>query len=418
MSCNCLLVVINNTDILSATGNTLYTDNAVYVSGFNDCDSNPVNDIITEPGLICYCGMGIEPILCDMSGYSYDISSGPLAIIGPLTEETPTIPITVNLYYYQDDVQQVATYSSYVQTENTCSVGNDCCDNICTTSTYCISNTGNDEYDDTYNLVGLHNGYPYWLGETNGLYIYYSTDPAQWCLAMSLDGPCFLSGKSPCTSICPDFLSEYFSEGVCPIIPPTPTPPCDTFDFEAIFDCEDGLTPTPTPTPTITPTMTMTPSSTNYCGLVNVVATIVQSSPTPTPTPTMTPSSTSIIDRPCHFFGDASFNIVNEVLNCPISKQFQDCYNGTMYYTTNNVTNPTGGTITEFMVFNSTVDGLTKCISYIGTTTQVSGVNDIILVSGPYGYSNLGGCVTCNTTPTPTPTTTPTPTPSTTPPTL
>ena len=99
------------------------------------------------------------------------------------------------------------------------------------------------------------------------------------------------------------------------------------------------------------------------------------------------------------------------MINCPISKQFQDCFNGTMYYTTNNVTNPSGGNITEFMVFNALVDGLSKCISYVGTTTQISGVNNIILNSGPYGYSNLNGCSSCI----PSPTSTPTPTPSITP---
>ena len=53
MSCNCLLIRIDKNDILSATGNTLYTNYAVYVSGFNDCDSLPVNDIITQYYVIC-----------------------------------------------------------------------------------------------------------------------------------------------------------------------------------------------------------------------------------------------------------------------------------------------------------------------------------------------------------------------------
>jgi surface protein len=39
--------------------------------------------------------------------------------------------------------------------------------------------------------------------------------------------------------------------------------------------------------------MTVTPSSTNYCSMVSVVATIDTYSPTPTPTPTMTPTSSS-----------------------------------------------------------------------------------------------------------------------------
>ena len=204
----------------------------------------------------------------------------------------------------------------------------------------------------------------------------------------------------------------------------TPTPSatnnCDILDFQSFFDCEFESTPTPTPTPTQTPTNTPTPSSTNYCSIVNVVATINSNSPTPTPTPTITPTTSGPIDRPCHFYGDATFNTVDELLNCPISKQFQDCFNGTMYYTPNNVTNPSGGQITQFMVFNALVDGSYKCISYVGTTTQISGVNNIVLNQGPYGFSNLNGCSFCTagppSTPTPTPTKTPTPTPSITPP--
>jgi hypothetical protein len=170
--------------------------------------------------------------------------------------------------------------------------------------------------------------------------------------------------------------------------------------------------PTQTPTTTQTPTQTPTPSSTNYCSIVEVVATINSYSSTPTPTPTVTPSSSGIIERPCHFYGDATFNTVNDMINCPISKQFQGCFNGTMYYTTNNIINPSGGEITQYMVFNSLVDGITKCISYVGTTNQISGVNNIVLNSGPYGYANLGGCNSCNPTPTPTQTKTPTPTPT------
>jgi hypothetical protein len=221
---------------------------------------------------------------------------------------------------------------------------------------------------------------------------------------MSLDGSCFLTGKSPCLSDCPDLLTEYLSEGIC-VTTTTTTSPCNDFDFESVFDCEVPETPTPTPTPTTTPTNTPTPSSTNYCYSIDVSSSITAYTPTPTQTlqPTPTPSPTAF--RPCTFYGDVTFNTVNEMINCPISKQFQDCYNGTMYYTTNDVSNPTGGTIEQYMVFESTVDGLTKCISYIGTTSQIIGVNNIILTSGPYGYSNLGGCFSCIPTTTTTTTT-------------
>ena len=415
--CNCLLIRIDKNDILSSTGNTLYSNNAVYIDGIYDCDSANITQIITESGYNCYCTIpGPPPILCDMSGYTYDISTN-LILGEPLTLYTPpqldpnisevAIP---NIYYYKDDVLVTEVYSTYYNSTDTCSIDSDCCTDICKIKEYCISNTGNQLYNDVYDESGLHNGKPHWVGTTNGLFIYYSIELNQWCLSSSLDGPCLLSGKSPCPSVCPDLNGAYLSSGMCLTPTPTPTNNCNILDFQSFFNCEIPNTPTPTQTPTHTPTQTMTPSSTNFCPLIGVVATINSLSPTPTPTPTMTPTSSGIITRPCQFYGDATFNTVNEMINCPISKQFQDCFNGTMYYTPNNVKNPSGGNIEQFMVFNALVDGLTKCISYVGTTEQISGVNNIILNSGPYGYSNLNGCSSCVPNPTPTPTMTPTPT--------
>lgn len=339
------------------------------------------------------------------SGYVYSECSG--TCVSYEYCETPMSPI---IYYYQDDILISGTsiVSQYSLQDTNCSVDGDCCDDLCITSGYCISNTGNETYNDYYIDSGLHNGKPYWVGQSNGLFIYYSIDSTRWCLSSSLDGPCYLSGKSPCVSNCPDLNDVYLSSGICLTPTPTPTVNCDVLDFESIFNCE--FDPTPTPTQTQTPTMTPTPSSTDFCGPLSVGSTISTYSPTPTPTPTITPSSSATIDRPCQFYGDVTFNTVNDKINCPISKQFQDCFNGVMYYTTNNVTNPSGGDLEQYMVFNSTVDGSSKCISYIGTTSQIIGVNNIILNSGPYGYSNLGGCVSCFPTPTPTQTMTQTPT--------
>ncbi len=415
MSCNCLLIRIDQRDINAATGNTLHDNNTVYITNFNNCYDEPINSPITVKGYYCYCARGVEPILCDMSGYSYNISSEPELLYSP-TPFTVGADITPNIYYYVDDVQTSAVYSSYYNSDSECTDDNECC-TVCNVGDYCISYTNNPDYNDNYTESGLHNDKPYWVGDVNGLYIYYSIDTTQWCLSSELDGPCLLFGKSPCTSLCPDLLSEFFSEGVCTTTT-TIAPPCDTFDFDVLFDC-DVTTPTPTPTPTHTPTPTMTPSSNSQC-VIAVEVSINSLTPTPTPTMTMTPTPTSFTDRPCQFYGDVTFNTVNDEINCPVSKQFQDCYNGTMYYTTSNVTNPSGGAITEFMVFNATVDGLTKCISYVGITPTVSGVNKIILNSGPYGFSNLNGCSSCIPMPTPTPTITPTitmtMTPSSTPP--
>ena len=293
-----------------------------------------------------------------------------------------------------------------------------CADNdVCKTctETYCITNTGN-EYDDTYYLDGDYDGYSYWLSNSGIYYIYYNTTELQWCLSTSLGGFCILSGKSPCFSKCPDLCDEYFFEGSCPTTTTT-TIACSTFDFEAIFDCLAEPSPTPSLTPTNTPTNTPTPSSTSYCSIIGVDVTIDSYTRTPTPTPTVTPSSTPRIDRPCNVLGDVSFTTIEGNISCPSSKQFQDCINGMMYYTTESVPTPSGDTLEQYMIFKAYVDGNLKCISYVGTTTDVIGVNTIDLVDGPTGYSNLGQCVLCDvvSSPTPTPTLTMTPTPSGTP---
>ena len=279
----------------------------------------------------------------------------------------------------------------------------------CVNENYCVSSTGNPSIDDNYITGGTYNSTYYWTGQTNGYFIYYSSGNTQWCLSSLLGGSCLLSGKSPCVSDCPDLCDTYFSIGICPTPTPTPTNNCNVLDFSAIFDCEYTPTPTPTPTVSVTPTITPTPTSTSICSIMEVDACISGYTPTPTPTMTPTPSSTPIITRPCSFSGDVTFNTINDIIICPSSKQFQDCYNGAMYYTTIPLYNPSSGDITQFMVFNATVDGETKCISYVGINNEVSGVNNIVLNSGPYGYANLGECSLCEPTPTPTPTPSSTP---------
>jgi hypothetical protein len=82
-----------------------------------------------------------------------------------------------------------------------------------------------------------------------------------------------------------------------------------------------------------------------------------------------------------------------------------------MYYTTNIVNNPSGGDLSQFMIFRGIVDGTQRCITYIGNNSTYIGTNNISLVSGPIGYSNLGECSLCapQLTLTPTPTITMTP---------
>jgi hypothetical protein len=157
-------------------------------------------------------------------------------------------------------------------------------------ATYCLHNTGNSGLDDNYTSGGTYNGRLYWTGSTNNLYIYYSSGATYWCLSNSLGGPCFMTGKSPCSTSLPDFSSIYFTSGLCLTPTPTPTQNCSVLDFSAIFNSDIPNTPTPTPTPSITPTFTPTPTSSSVCSIVSVNATI--NSYTPTPTSTVTPTNT------------------------------------------------------------------------------------------------------------------------------
>lgn len=291
----------------------------------------------------------------------------------------------------------------------------------CTGSTYCLSNTGNSSINDNYYSAGTHNGNLYYTGDTNNLFIYYSSSNDEWCLSTALDGSCIMSGDSPGAPDCPDLSDFYFSSGMCPTPTPTPTPAvdCSSLDFDAIFDCDVTPTPSVSPTSTPTPTPTITPTSSDICGGTGIVATIESITPTPTPTPTITPTSSSPIVRPCVFSGDVMFNVIEGDIVCPYSYEFQDCYNGAVYLTTSQVSNPSGGDLEEFDIFNAEVNGESRCISFIKINLTEIGGDIISLTSGPLGKSNEGDCIYCqpsvSMTPTPTPTQTQTQTPTPTP---
>jgi hypothetical protein len=296
-------------------------------------------------------------------------------------------------------------------------------------STYCISNTGLVGADDNYISGGTYNGDTYWTGQTSGWTIYYYTGvTSYWCLSDTLGGPCYLTGKYPCTSTCPDLSNIYVFSGACPTPTPTPTQNCDVLDFTAIFDCEFIPTPTQTPTATVTPTITMTPSSTNFCSIIGIDASGYTYTPTPTPTPTVTPTqfdSNSFSRRPfysedivrdCDGSGFAVFSAITGQIICPGAMKWQDCYNGSYYYSNSFTGLPTGIELENFIVFGAVIDGQNKCISYVGMDYNHGNENTIQITSGPYGLSSLGDCIYCQIdttpTPTPTPTVTPTPTPT------
>ena len=513
----------------------------------------------------------------------------------------------------------------------------------CLFTTYCVQNTGFPEWDDNYIRTGTFNDNSYYIGQTNGYVIFFSSE-GYWCLADYIDGTCFLSGKKPCYTICPDLCEDYLTRGVCPPPVPDPVQECATFDFDAFFNCDVPI-PTPQPTPqcgdiittsatsptstislipktndvytnnstifhspfnfdgtspgniylavsgtqpvwkrtnssngplnrsglwttdinflpwdewigfsvcvnvpetktywvgiagdnnfriaidgetivntidgaydnstfafifwhvypitlsagnhvvdlfglnrggaavfgceiynntieeltgatqvsdldiiftsagqteativqnlsgqylasgytcpvgytfdpcTIscfsfippcTPTATPTPTATVFCPLT-VNASIQSFTPTPTSTPAITPSSTGTINRGCGFMGDVTFNTINTTILCSFSLEFQDCYNGSRYYTTNTLSNPGGGALEQFMIFQATIDGKRACISYVGVNNDIIGGNNIVFVSGLIGYSNLGQCASCLEVLTPTPTPTPSITPT------
>ena len=285
----------------------------------------------------------------------------------------------------------------------------------CVVESYCIS-TGEELYDGNYYLGGTWNNELYWIGSTNNFFIYYSSGTTQWCLSDELDGNCLLFGASSCSSICPDLCGGFFNEGPCPTPTPTPTEFCQQISFDAIFDCELPLTPTPTLTGVPQETPTPTPTATEICGGLGISLVVNILTPTPKPTTTNTPTLTSTPQYNCNFDGSVVFNTFDDYIKCSGSKIFKDCNTGFLYYTTDVVLDPLGNTPDEGYVYQSFVDGISTCVVYNGFVNDIAGVSTIVL-TGILGLESQGSCSQCviiNTpTPTPTLTSTPTPTPST-----
>lgn len=286
----------------------------------------------------------------------------------------------------------------------------------CPYESYCIS-TGDIIYDDTYISGGTWNGELFWTGSTNGFYIYFSSTDNRWCLSNSLDGDCYLFGPSPCNTDCPDLCDNFFTGGSCPIPTPTPTQYCQPISFEAAFDCELPLTPTATITGTPTPTPTPTPTATEICGGKGISVTANVLTPTPTATSgKMIATPTPSPQYNCNFDGSVVFNTFDDYIICNGSKRFKECNTGFLYYTTDVVLDPLGGTPAKGYVYESFVNGISTCIVYDGFVSDIAGVNTIVLTNilGPESEGSCSQCVIINTpTPTPTLTSTPTQTPST-----
>lgn len=249
-----------------------------------------------------------EAILCGIQGYSYNISDTPPLLINNTLYSTT---LDFDFYYYKDDVLTPVVYSTYYNNDTSCTNSEECCPDLCTTQVYCIDNTG--MYDDNYIESGLHNNKPHWIGVNSELVIYYSTGQTQWCLSTSLDGICLLSGKSPCSSNCPDLCDEYFSEGYCTTTTTIPPIDCNVLDFDALFNCFSTTTTTST---TTTSTTTTTTTTLPPCNLV-VDAVISTFTTTTTSTTTTTTTTIPPVVRPCNFIGEVSFNTINGNIICP-----------------------------------------------------------------------------------------------------
>jgi len=337
-------------------------------------------------------------ISCAIEGYGFSIDtpftlsfipSSPDSIISNL----PPLGYSIDLYYYKDDVLTYTTYSSVVLTDDECSESSDCCNDICNVSGYCISNTDNEYLNGFYINSGIYEERPYWSGVSTNLVIYYSTERTQWCLSTSLGGPCLIAGKTPCYSVCPDFCDDIINDGYCTTTTTLPFVDCELLDFDAIFNCH--VDPTPTPTPTNTPTPSPTPGGSIPPCVITVEAEINTYSPTPTPTPTITPSPSSQFSRDCGFTGNVKFNTINDTLGCPTNRQFQDCENGVIYNTMNSVLTPSSLTLVESMVYGATVNGLNKCLIYLGVNNNISGNSTITITSESFGSTTSGGCLSC-----------------------
>jgi hypothetical protein len=290
-------------------------------------------------------------------------------------------------------------------------------------STYCIKNTGLVGADDNYITGGTYNGRSYWTGQTSGWTIYYYTGvTSYWCLSDSLGGTCYLTGKYPCVSSCPDLSSIYVFSGICLTPTPTPTQNCEVLDFTALFNCEYVPTPTPTPSVSVTPSMTVTPSSTNICSIIGINASGYTYTPTPTATPTVTPTQydentlkrrpfySKEIVRDCPLTGSIEYtNIIGEII-CPGSLKFQDCYTGDYYYTIN-FDLPDGLILQPQGVYGAYLNGERICVAFIERTDD-SPTHTLTFREKIYGYIYDGECILCQleATPTPTPTMNPTPT--------
>jgi hypothetical protein len=231
----------------------------------------------------------------------------------------------------------------------------------CTQTSYCIFTglSAFTNYDGTYYNYGIYDGFSlFYAPDTSAQgVIYYSTGETRWCLSTLPGGSCLLFGTSPNTSLCPDLDSSYFNT-LCPTPTPSNTGLCETFSFEAIFDCiSTGTTPTAAATITPTKTPTNTPTPTNNCAGKSVTVSAVNFSYFAiTPTPSTSPINTS---QNCLVTGNTEFSIFNSSFVSNLNKLLTDCTTGKNYIISSSLPFNTGAT------FNAIIDGIGVCVTYV-----------------------------------------------------
>ena len=273
----------------------------------------------------------------------------------------------------------------------------------CTQNSYCVFTgiSALTNYDGTYFNYGIYDGYSLFYSPESVVQsvIYYNTGQTKWCLSNIPGGTCILFGQSPSTSLCPDLDSTYFNT-ICPTPTPSDSGVCNTFSFDAIFDCiNTGLTPTAALTVTPTKTPTKTPTPTNNCAGKSVTVSAVNFNYFAiTPTPSTSPINTS---QNCLVTGSTEFNIFNSSFVSNLNKLLTDCTTGNNYIISSSLPFNTGAT------FNAIIDGKGVCVTYISDLFGAP-INTLEEIQS----GNLLECLNCVPIPsqTSTPTYTPTPT--------
>ncbi len=283
----------------------------------------------------------------------------------------------------------------------------------CDSGDFCFTTTLSSlsDYNGQYTSGSTYNGRLTYSGgsiSTGVIYYYTSSTESYWCLSAALGGVCLLKGSNPCYSACPDLSFGSFESGVCPTATPTPID-CNTFDFNAYFDCDWEPVPTPSPSvdcddvnfqvTSIPLTPTPTPSGVFCTGkaVSFVINEIPSGSPTPTPTPTITLTKTVDVS------GKVTFNIFEESFSCVSVKVLNKCGTDIFYYTSDPLVynnTPIGVGMVMLAIVNQEI----ICVKYVRDDSNLSSNSNVDEILSIYGVD----CSNCSDLPTPTPTQTPT----------